>query len=645
MLSVANLTMQYGDSPLFKNVNLSFYPPNRYGIVGANGSGKSTLLRLFLNEIQPTEGEVSIPQNLRVGALRQDHFQYEKQSPMEVVLQGNPELWKALKEKEALLASEGVNSEQTGYRLGELEEVIAQHDGYGAESLASEILQGLGIELERHHQPMNLLSGGFKLRALLAQTLFQKPEILLLDEPTNHLDIVSIYWLEEFLKKEFQGVLLVVSHDRYFLNSVATHIVDVDYSTIQIYQGNYDQFMEAKALDVEQREREVANQEKKIAEMQTFVDRFRAKASKARQAQSRLKQIEKMEAPEIRYSTRVSPSLSFQAIRPSGKEVLQVKDLSKNFGEKQVLSHVNFEVSRGDKVAIIGPNGIGKSTLLKICIDDLEATTGQIEWGYEAQRSYFAQDLADDFRHKTSVYNWLYQWAPQASIGKIRSYLGRVLFSGDDAHKLTHALSGGESARLMFAKIMLLQPNVILLDEPTNHLDMEGVEALEKALQDYEHTILFVSHDRRFVANVATKILALSHQSSRYFDGTYHEYLEKYGEDYLDKDQLAKIVKPNKKPSKQNLSYQERKDLQRQQSQIQKQIEKCEKQSDQEEQTLAKIQEKFANPDFYEETNHEKMQQLTQQKQQVQQKLDDTIEQWEELSQKLEEIQAKLMGN
>ncbi len=643
MLSIANLTMQYGDAPLFENVSLSFYQPNRYGIVGANGSGKSTLLRLLLHEVPPTEGEVSIPQDVYVAALKQDHFQYEDQSPMEVVLQGNPELWKALKEKESLLESEDAQTNDTiGYRLGELEETIAHHDGYNAEHQAAEILQGLGLELKQHHQPMSLLSGGFKLRALLAQTLFRKPEILLLDEPTNHLDIVSIYWLEEFLKKDFQGVLLVVSHDRYFLNSVTTHIVDVDYGTMQIYTGDYDQFVQAKALDSEQREREASNQEKKIAHMQAFVDRFKAKATKARQAQSRVKQIEKMEAPEIRYSTRVSPSFNFQAVRPSGKDVLQVKELSKNFGEKQVLCNVSFEVSRGDKVAIIGPNGIGKSTLLKICMEHLTASKGKVEWGYEAQKSYFAQDLAEDFRHKTSVYEWLYQFAPQESVGKIRSYLGRVLFSGDDVHKFTNSLSGGESARLMLAKIMLTQPNVILLDEPTNHLDMESLEALENALQHYEHTLLFVSHDRRFVGQVATKILALSHQSVRYFDGTYDEYLEKYGEDYLDKDQLAKIVRQKNLPSKQALSYQERKDLQRQQNQIQKQIEKCEEQSAKEESTLAKIQQEFANPALYENENHQKIQHLTKQKQQVQQKLDAFVAQWEELSEQLEKVEAKL---
>ncbi len=644
MLSVTNLTMQYGPHVLFENVNLSFDPNKRYGIVGANGSGKSTLLRLFAGEERPVEGDVLVPKDIRLGVLQQDHFRYEACRVIEAVLQGKPKLWKALEEKEQLLAKDTTDV-AIGNRLGELEETIADQDGYNAESFAAELLSGLGIAEEQHWGPMTALSGGFKLRVLLAQVLFQEPDVLLLDEPTNHLDIVSIYWLEQFLKNTFQGTLLLISHDRDFINAVSTYIADVDYDTIQIYKGNFDQFMAAKDLAMEQKLKEIENVEKKIAEKQAFVDRFRYKASKARQAQSRVKQIEKMEIPDVKRSSRVAPHLKFVQKRPSGKEVLNVKEVGKSYGGRQVLKDVDLTVFRGDKLAIIGPNGIGKSTLLKICLDLVNADQGFHQWGHEAHISYFAQDHKSSFAKKINVYDWLYQFAPQETIGRIRGLLGQVLFSKDEVHKSVGALSGGEGARLLFAKIMLEQGNVLIFDEPTNHLDVEGIEALENALRDYEGTLLFVSHDRRFVSNIATRILALTPDGIRDFSGTYDEYLERFGEDYLDREQLrlhAKKQAARSKPVPETLSHEERKELRRKVSQLTKKTAQLEKQIDTQESELAAIDEKFGASDFYATTPSNQIQTLQKNKERLEKNLAGTMKEWEQAAEELEAAKSRL---
>ncbi len=534
MLELKNIKLEYGDRALFANVNLQLFPGQRYGLVGANGTGKSSLLRMITGEINAFDGELNWPKNIKLGYLQQDHFAYEKQRIIDVVVQGNSELW-AARQIQDQLTKKGDMDMQEAQMYAEAEEVILQQDGYAAESEAARMLDGLGIPVEQHEEPLNVLSGGYKLRVLMAQMLFGQPDILLLDEPTNHLDIYSIKWLENYLL-QFPGMLLVVSHDHLFLNGVCTKILDVDFGTIREYTGNYDTFTEAKALEHEQIEKAIASQEKKKAELQDFINRFRAKARQASMAQSRVKQLEKMEEIELLPSSRRYPQFSFEPHAQSGRTTLGVENLSMSFGDKRVLHQLNFEVERGDRVAIIGPNGVGKSTLLKILMKQLEPSQGSFEWGHEAKPGYFAQDYHDDLSGDISAYEWLYSYDATASIGLIRNLLGRMLFSGDDVHSKVTALSGGEATRLIFARLMLVENNVLILDEPTNHLDLEAIEMLTDALASYKGTLLLVSHNRFLVSKVATRIIELKPEGLLDFKGTYSEYLEKHGEDHLDRD-------------------------------------------------------------------------------------------------------------
>ena len=650
MIAFSNLTMQYGQKILFENVTLSLDPGKRYGIVGANGSGKTTLLRLISGEDQPVDGEISFSQEAKIGALRQDHFQYESRRVIDVILQGKPVLWDALNEKERLLKQGGQEAE-SGHRLGELEEIISHQDGYNAESHASELLSGLGIASDYHFDRMSKLSGGFKLRVLLAQLLFQEPDVLLLDEPTNHLDILSIAWLENFLSNVFPSTVLLVSHDRDFLNAVCRYILDVDFQTMDLYPGNYDQFVKNKTLLMEQKRIEHLRLEKKQAEMKSFVDRFRAKASKARQAQSRIKQIERIQFPQIKKSSRVAPQLRFAQKRHSGKEVLHLRGISKSFDTHRVLRDVNFTAMRGDKIAVIGQNGIGKSTLLKIITGELEADLGTCVWGYETHCSYFAQDQGAIFAgsrsvKKKSVYEWLYQFAPQESIGTIRGLLASVLFSGDDVHKELEALSGGETTRLILARMMLEKGNVLVLDEPTNHLDLEGVEALESALGAFEGTLLFVTHDRRFVANVATRILALTTDGVRDYDGTYAEYVSDFEIDYLDRiavDVRAKKKQKNSEVPAKVSTFVERQELKRLVNRISKKNLQLEKSIVSQENEIAAIDAQFSAAGFYEITTPEQIQALQQRKEKLSVQLSADFQVWEKLLAELESMQARLM--
>ncbi|MGK5090403.1 ATP-binding cassette domain-containing protein [Deltaproteobacteria bacterium TL4] len=643
MISVSNLSMTYGPQILFENVSLQFDEGKRYGIVGANGSGKTTILRLLIGEELPVSGEISIPQNLRLGTLKQDHFRYESSTVQDVVLQGKPQLWNALQEKEQLLQTHA-SDDETGHRLGQLEEIIASQDGYIAESFAGELLVGLGIEEQYHLGPMRQLSGGFKLRVLLAQLLFQEPEVLLLDEPTNHLDIKSIQWLESFLMSEFQGLLLFISHDRQFLNRVSTHIVDIDYETFQIYPGNYDTFEQTKKLLAEQKLKEIESQEKKIAQLQVFVDRFKAKATKARQAQSRVKQIEKIQIDEVKSSSRKAFQLQFQQQRASGKMVLETRELSKAFGANKVLKKVSFDVHRGEKVAIIGPNGIGKSTLLNVVLGNLASDHGNYQWGYETHLSYFAQDHHEILKEKASVYEWLYQFAPSETIGAIRGLLGRMLFSGDDVHKSVSSLSGGESARILFAKMVLEKGNVLVLDEPTNHLDLEGVAALAQALKSFEGTVFVVSHDRHFVSEVATHIIELTHEGAQDFAGPYNEYLERQGEDYLDRNQtFLKATSPETKSKPtEELSYDERKELKRVVGKLVKTTKTLESQIERYETDIAAIEQTFGSPDFFQNTPAREIKKLEQQKNSLSEQLSKTMDDWAQALELLEAAQQRI---
>jgi len=480
MISISNLAKSFGPQNLFAGVSFQLNPGNRYGLVGANGSGKSTFLRMLTGEELIAEGNLSMPKRIRLGVLKQDHFRYEGDPIIHVVMMGNDELWQAMAEKERLLEQADHNFDTERY--AELEDIILAHDGYALESRAGEILEGLGIPTPSHHQPLSSLSGGFKLRVLLAQVLAAEPDALLLDEPTNHLDILSIRWLEKFLV-EYSGLAVVISHDHRFLDNVCNYILDVDYETIIHYPGNYQAFLKAKAEERTRKEAEIGKREKQIADHKAFIDRFKAKATKARQAQSKMKQMGKIVIERLPVTSRRYPTFRFEPCRPSGKVALKLKGLSKSFGDNQVLNDVSLTVRRGDRLAIIGPNGIGKSTLLKILVSRLEVDAGEVEWGYETHPGYFAQDHQDLLESpKNTVEGWLWDSCPSEPIGFVRGKLGMVLFSGDEVKKKLGSLSGGEAARLIFARLGVQKPNVLLLDEPTNHLDSDT--AVLKARRD-----------------------------------------------------------------------------------------------------------------------------------------------------------------
>ncbi len=553
MIVLDKVTKRYGPKILFENVSLQFDPGKRYGVAGANGAGKSTLLEMLSGHEEWDTGSVDVPSGMRVGFLEQNHFAYDEQRILDTVLAGKAELWAAMSEKEKLLAGEV--DDAIGLRLGELEGIIAEHDGYSAESEAAELLVGLGIAPEKHLEPMRSLNGGYKLRVLLAKVLFGRPEVMLLDEPTNHLDLESIHWLERFLVDEFKGTLLVVSHDRHFLNSVATHIADLDYRTITVYTGNYAEYVAAKYENKQRADALANNAKKKIGELQDFVQRFGAHASKSKQAQSRLKQIEKLEeiveTKGSKRSSLVRPYVRFDIAKPSGRDVARVTGARKAFGDKVVLDGVSLHVNRGDRIAVIGRSGIGKSTLLKLLVgaykglDDetrpyvLGPDAGEVRWGNDASVGYFAQDhheALDRTGKGTTPYEWLYRFDTRRPQEEIRAILGRLLFSGEAALKPTEGLSGGEAARLLLGKMVLGRHNVLVLDEPTNHLDIESIEGLLEGLQAFEGTVFFVSHDHHFVARLATRVLELRDRSSGdagegcelvEFGGTYEEYLER----------------------------------------------------------------------------------------------------------------------
>ena len=547
MISVSNLAKSFGDRTLFARASFRLNPGERYGLVGANGSGKTTLLNILGREIDASAGTVVIPKRVRMGVFRQDQFRYDDHGILEVALMGNRELWGAMREKEALL--EQAEKHFDADRFSELEEIVQLHDGYTAESRAAAILEGLGLPASVHRAPLSTLSGGFKLRVLLAQVLASSPDILLLDEPTNHLDILSMRWLETFLHG-YPGPVVVISHDHRFLDNVATHILDVDYQTILLYHGNYTAFLEAKRSERERREKEIAAREREIAHHQKFVDRFRAKASKARQAQSKARIIEKKAEAldELPSTSRRYPTFRFEQVRASGKRVLEVRGVTKAFGGNEVLRGVDLVVNRGDRLAIMGPNGIGKSTLLKIVMDELEADDGEVAWGYETHPGYFAQDQHDLFESpRRTAEDWVWDLCPEKGIGYVRDRMGLMLFSGDDGGKRLGTLSGGEAARLVFTGLAIERPNVLVLDEPTNHLDLESIEALVEGLRSFPGTLLLVSHDRWFVSQLATRVVEIRPDDIVDYLGTYEEYVHFCGDDHLDVDRVILKAKREKR--------------------------------------------------------------------------------------------------
>ncbi|HEX9579739.1 MAG TPA: ABC-F family ATP-binding cassette domain-containing protein [Gemmatimonadales bacterium] len=547
MISVSNLAKSFGDRTLFTGASFQLNPGERYGLVGANGSGKTTLLRILSGDLAPDDGEVSLAKRLRLGVLRQDQFAYDAQDVVSVALQGNQEMWQAMVERETLLANAEASFDAE--RFATLEEILRRHDGYTAEARAATILEGLGIPSGLHRDLLSTLSGGFRLRVLLAQVLASDPAALLLDEPSNHLDILSIRWLEKFLR-DFAGPVLVISHDHRFLDNVVTTILDVDYQTVQSYPGNYTDFLEAKRAERERRMSDIAAREREIAHHQKFVDRFRAKASKARQAQSKLRMIEKKAEAleELPQSSRRYPTFRFEPRRDSGRDVLAVKGVKKAFGAHEVLHGVDLTVVRGDRLAIMGPNGIGKSTLLEIVMGRLEADAGDVVWGYEAHPGYFAQDHQEGFASRSgTAEEWVWSFCPERDFGYVRGAMGLMLFSGGDGKKSLGTLSGGETTRLVFTRLGIERPNVLVLDEPTNHLDLESIEALVEGLQSYTGTLILVSHDRWFVSRLATRVLEIRPDGITDYPGTYDEYVHACGDDHLDVDRVVLKAKTERK--------------------------------------------------------------------------------------------------
>ncbi len=524
MISIANLSIQFGAKPLFENVSVTFGNGNRYGLIGANGSGKSTLMKILAGELAPSTGNVSTDPNQRIGQLRQDQFAYEDYRVLDTVIMGHEKLWRLMQERDRLYSLPEM-SDAEGMRVADLEVEFAELDGYSAESRASELLEGIGVSAEQHEGPMSAIAPGFKLRVLLAQALFSDPDILLLDEPTNNLDINTIRWLESFLS-ESRATMVIISHDRHFLNSVCTHMADLDYGELRVFPGNYDEYMTAATQTRERMQANNAKKKVKMAELQAFVSRFSANASKARQATSRARQLEKIELEDIKPSSRVSPFIRFEQEKPLRRLAVEATGISKGFDAGPLFENLNLTIEAGARVAIIGPNGIGKTTLARCLLEELDADAGEIKWAENSKIGYFAQDHAAEFDQDMTLFEWMTQWQPKGADEQLlRGTLGRMLFSRDDSEKSVKVVSGGEEGRLLFGKLILQQPNVMVMDEPTNHLDMESIEALNLALANYPGTLIFISHDREFVSSLATRIIELTPDGVIDYTGSYDEYL------------------------------------------------------------------------------------------------------------------------
>jgi len=524
MITVTDLTKSYGSRTLFENVNVKFIPGNKYGLTGPNGSGKSTFMRILTGEDEASNrGSVTSPK--RLGVLKQNQFAYDDERIIDAVVMGNDRLWSAFKEKD-MLCELTEHTEEQLHRLGDLESIIADENGYNAEFEAGQILRGIGIEDDQHENMMSTLATDFKFRVLLAQALFAGPEALMLDEPTNHLDLESIHWLEEFLSS-YEGTLVVISHDRHFLNAVCTHIADIDYETIIIYPGNYDNMVESKLQNRQSIEEANKDKAKKVAQLQEFVARFAA-GQRSSQVQSRKKEIVRLAPQELKRSNIQRPFIRFEQERATGQEVLKVKGLTKAFDGKTLFKDFTFEVVRGEKIAIIGSNGVGKTTLLRCLLGEIQPDKGTIKWSDAAAGnfSYYPQDYHDAIEPGTTALDWLMKFMKKEGHEYIRGLLGRMLFSGEESEKATDSLSGGESARLLMARLMMQKNPILVLDEPTNHLDLEAVSALAEGLNLFAGTVFVVTHDRDLISEVATRIISFTANGIVDFYGTYEEYLQ-----------------------------------------------------------------------------------------------------------------------
>ncbi|WP_020675912.1 ABC-F family ATP-binding cassette domain-containing protein [Geopsychrobacter electrodiphilus] len=508
MISASNICLAYGKRTIFKNVNIKFTPGNCYGLIGANGAGKSTFLKILAGDTEPDKGEVAIAKGLRLAVLRQDQFAFDDETVFNTVIMGHKRLYEVMVEREAIYAK-GEFTEEDGVRSGELEAEFSEMNGYDVESEAAVLLNGLGIGEDLRQKKMKELEGGEKVRVLLAQALFGNPDILLLDEPTNHLDLKSIQWLEEFLGR-FQNTVIVVSHDRHFLNQACTHIADIDFGTIRAYVGNYDFWYEASQLVLKQKQDANRKTSDKANELKEFIARFSSNASKAKQATSRKKLLDKLEIEEMPVSSRKYPFVLFKPERPCGDIILEVKGLTKSIGGIKILDNFDLTVSKGEKIAFVGGNSLAKTTLLQILAGDLKPDSGTCRWGITITSSYFPKENSSYFANDLSLIEWLCQYPPHEGENFARGFLGRMLFSGDEATKMTNVLSGGEKVRCMLARMMLTSANVLIFDEPTNHLDLESITALNNSLMEFSEVILFTSHDQKFVSTIATRIIELT---------------------------------------------------------------------------------------------------------------------------------------
>ncbi|HEC11822.1 MAG TPA: ABC-F family ATPase [Acidiferrobacteraceae bacterium] len=528
MLATANITMQFGAKPLFENISVKFGNGNRYGLIGANGCGKSTLMKILGGDLESTAGNVSIDPNERIGILQQDQFAFESYRVIDTVIMGHARLWAVKQERDRIYGLAEM-SESEGMEVANLEVEFAELDGYTAEARAGELLFGVDIPIEQHTGPMSAVAPGWKLRVLLAQALFAGPDIMLLDEPTNNLDINTIRWLEEVLN-ERNSTMVIISHDRHFLNRVCTHMADLDYGELRVYPGNYDEYMTASTLVRDQQYADNAKKKAQIAELQSFVSRFSANASKAKQATSRAKQIEKIKLEDIKPSSRVNPFIRFTQDKKLYRLALEVKGLVQGYNDTPLFSGLDMTIEVGERVAIIGPNGIGKTTLLRTLVNQMQLQNGKIKWSDNANIGYFAQDHVEDFAQDQSLFDWMSQWKqPSDDEQAVRAILGKLLFSRGDIDKSVKIISGGEQGRMLFGKLMMQKSNILVMDEPTNHLDMESIESLNTALENYPGTLLFVSHDREFVSSLATRIIELSATGVVNFSGNYEDYLHSRG--------------------------------------------------------------------------------------------------------------------
>ena len=507
MISANNITLRVGKKALFEDVNIKFTEGNCYGLIGANGAGKSTFLKILSGQLEPTKGEVAITPGQRLSFLQQDHFKYDAYPVLDTVIMGNARLYEIMKEKEVIYAKEDFTDED-GIRASELEGEFAEMNGWEAESDAATLLNGLGIETEFHYMQMSELTGSQKVKVLLAQALFGNPDILLLDEPTNHLDLPAIEWLEEFLIN-FENTIIVVSHDRYFLNKVCTHTADIDYGKIQLYAGNYDFWFESSQLLIKQMKEANKKKEEKIKELQEFISRFSANASKSRQATSRKRALEKIQLDEMRPSSRKYPYIDFRPNREIGNEVLMVEGLSKTIDGVKVLDNITFTLGHDDKVAFVGGNEQAKTTLFKILMGEMEPDEGTYKWGVTTSRAYFPKDSTQEFDNDLTIADWLTQYSEIKDATYVRGFLGRMLFAGEDGVKKVRVLSGGEKVRCLLSKMMISGANILILDEPTNHLDMEAITALNNGLIKFPGVILFASHDHQFVETTANRIMEI----------------------------------------------------------------------------------------------------------------------------------------